>query len=69
MKIKAQVARKHMITVQDLEGPSRKEEIVEARNEAIYRCHHETKANLSTIGRFFNRSHSTVIHALKQQIT
>jgi len=65
-KIKAQVARKYMITVEEIEGPSRKEEIVAARYEAISRCRWETKAKLSTIGRFFNRSHATVIHALKQ---
>lgn len=66
-KIKLEVAQKHMISIKDLEGPSRKEEIVEARNEAIYRCRHEAKARLSAIGRFFNRSHATVIYALKQQ--
>lgn len=65
-KIKAQVARKYMMSVKELEGPGRKEEIVCARNEAMFRCRYETKAGLSAIGRFFNRSHAAVIHALKQ---
>lgn len=65
-QIKKEVAKKHKIKVIDLEGKSRKEEIVEARNEAMSRCRNETDANLSTIGRFFNRSHATVIHALNK---
>ena len=65
-KIKVEVARKYMVTVADIEGPSRKEEIVDARNEAIYRCRRETKASLTSIGRFFNRTHGAVIHALKK---
>jgi chromosomal replication initiator protein len=64
-KIKAEVARKHMISVKDLESKSRKEEFVVARNEAIFRCRQETKGNLSSIGRQFCRSHATVIHAIK----
>jgi len=65
-KIMAEVAKKHLISVEDLEGRSRREEIVEARNEAICRCRQETTAGLSAIGRFFNRSHATVIHSLKK---
>jgi chromosomal replication initiator protein len=65
-KIKRQVARKYMVTIAEIEGPSRREEIVEARHEAMFRCSKETKANLTTIGRFFNRTHGTVIYALKR---
>jgi len=65
-KIKRQVARKYMVTIAEIEGPSRRKEIVDARHEAICRCSKETKANLTTIGRFFNRTHGTVIHALRR---
>jgi chromosomal replication initiation ATPase DnaA len=65
-EIKKEVAKKHMVTVKDIEGPSRKEEIVFARDEAMYRTRKETGAGLKAIGRCFNRTHATVIHALKK---
>lgn len=43
---------------------SRKREIVEARQTAIYLCYEYVNQSPSTIGRWFNRDHSTVLHAI-----
>lgn len=51
------------ITVEQLLGPSRRREYVEARNRAIVRT---AEGRLSTvqIGKIFNRHHTTILYTL-----
>lgn len=53
----------YRISVDHIKGKSRKRELVNARQVAMYLCRKFTSSSLSDIGRFFNRDHSTVIHA------
>jgi len=64
--IVAKVAERHGITVEDMYGKSRKSAFAVARWEAVDLV---SKANptwtLHQLGHFFNRDHTTIIHALK----
>lgn len=51
---------------EDLISSSRKKEIMTARKVAFYICREYTKETLQSIARAFNRTHSTVLHALKE---
>ena len=47
-------------------GKSRKKEIVEARQTAMYLCRNLLDASLSSVGIYFGgRDHTTVMHAIK----
>ena len=47
-------------------GKSRKKEIVEARQTAMFLCRNLLDASLSSVGMFFGgRDHTTVMHAIK----
>jgi chromosomal replication initiator protein len=47
-------------------GKSRKKEIVEARQTAMFLCRSLLDASLSSVGLFFGgRDHTTVMHAIK----
>ncbi len=64
-KIKSAVAHYFNLNPSDLESKSRKKELVEPRQLAMYICKELTNATLETIGRHFgNRDHTTVLHAL-----
>lgn len=53
--------------MKDLVSKSRKREIVDARQLAMYLCHKYTDLSYSQIGRLFGkRDHSTVLHACNQ---
>lgn len=54
------------VTKEDLLSPSRKKEVAMARKVALYLCREYTKETLQSIARAFNRTHSTVLHALKE---
>ena len=48
-------------------GQSRKKEIVEARQTAMFLCRNILDSSLSSVGVFFGgRDHTTVIHAVKK---
>lgn len=49
-------------TEKDLTGQRKHWPLVEYRQVAMYLCRTETSASFPTIGRAFNRHHSTVIH-------
>jgi len=64
--IRKSVARFFNIDVDDLSAPTRKKEIVIARQAAMYFAKEYTNLSLKSIGEHFGgRDHSTVLHALK----
>lgn len=66
-KIVAHVARKHGLTPEDILGERRHKQVIQARWEAmgmVYRAN--PKWGLPQIGRFFNRDHTTALHALRK---
>ncbi|MFT3901500.1 MAG: chromosomal replication initiator protein DnaA [Gordonia sp. (in: high G+C Gram-positive bacteria)] len=54
------------VTLDQLTGASRKQEIVTPRQIAMYLCRELTDLSLPKIGEAFNRDHSTVMHAEKK---
>lgn len=63
-RIKEMVATQSAISVKELESRSRKRDIVQARKIAMKRCR-ELNITFDRIGNAFNRSHSTVMNAIK----
>ena len=51
------------ISIKDIFSSSRKQEIVSARQIAIYLISQNLSIPLSAIGNFFNRDHTTIMHA------
>ena len=64
--IAREVALRTGVPVEAMQGPSRVAWITEARHEAMYRCRHEAHCSLTIIGRYFNRDHTTVLHAIRK---
>lgn len=54
------------ITIEMMRGKKKNKEIVMARHIAMYLIREFTPLNLSMIGRYFNRDHASVIHAVKK---
>ena len=52
------------VSVEALKSNSRKKGVVYPRNLGMYFCRKYTEETLESIGRSFNRSHATVIHAV-----
>jgi chromosomal replication initiation ATPase DnaA len=65
--IKRTVAKRFNISIHDINGDSRKEEVVAARNWAICLCKEKTKATDSQIGEIFNKHRTTIIGILKNK--
>jgi chromosomal replication initiation ATPase DnaA len=59
-----EVAAGHGLTVADLLGPSRFQEIVRARDEAIARLHEERKLSAAQIAPLMNRDRTSILAAL-----
>lgn len=57
------VARRYGLTVEALRGHTREQPAVRARQVAMRLCREMTDRSYPAIGRFFNRDHSTVMHA------
>jgi chromosomal replication initiator protein len=53
------------VSVEALKSNSRKKGVVYPRNVGMYFCRKYTEETLEAIGRAFNRSHATVIHAVE----
>ena len=54
------------ISEKGIVGKSRKQEIVEARQTAMFLCRHVLDSSLSSVGIYFGgRDHTTVMHAIK----
>jgi chromosomal replication initiation ATPase DnaA len=65
-EIAASVADKYGLTVDDLRGTDRTRRVAWPRQEAMAEIRrHRQDMSLPDIGRFFNRDHTTVIHALR----
>ncbi len=65
--IKEEVAKKYQVTVNQLEGPSRKKEIAFARHVAIYLIRELTDNSYPSIGKKFGqRDHSTAMHSYRK---
>lgn len=58
----AYVASQTGVTVEEITGKSRKARITEARQAAMYEARKHTGKFTTTIGRVFNRDHSTIIY-------
>ncbi|MDR1441233.1 MAG: chromosomal replication initiator protein DnaA [Bifidobacteriaceae bacterium] len=59
-----QTAQYFSLTLEDISGPSRNRNLVEARQIAMYLCRELTDLSLPSIGREFGgRDHTTVLHA------
>lgn len=65
------VAKSLFLDVQDLKKRTRKREVVEARQIAMWLMHHYTKLSLAAIGAYFENKngisfdHATVLHACR----
>ncbi|NOZ04617.1 MAG: chromosomal replication initiator protein DnaA [FCB group bacterium] len=60
------VAEVTHISEKDIVGPSRKKQIVEARQLAVYLCREILNASLVSIGIYFGgRDHTTILHACR----
>lgn len=60
-----QTARDHHVSAADLKGPTRRRVIVHARQDFCYRAYSQTAQTYPAIGRFINRDHTTVLHAVR----
>ena len=64
-EILALVAISHGFSIKELEGPSRRQPLVMARQIGMYLCRHLTDLSLPKIGKLFGgRDHTTVIHGV-----
>jgi chromosomal replication initiation ATPase DnaA len=59
-------ANEYGCSVADLMGHSRRSEIVHARRKAMYLIYSRGKMSKAGVGRFMNKDHTTVMHALKK---
>ena len=64
--IASEVALRTGVAVWEMQGPRRDAWITKARHEAMSRCRHEAHCSLTIIGRYFNRDHTTVLHAIRK---
>jgi chromosomal replication initiator protein len=66
-QITVAVARHFQLSVGDLRGPTRQQNIVQARSLAMYLCRELTGASYAEVGRHFGgRDHSTAMHACRK---
>ncbi len=62
-----EVANAYKVSVEEMVGPSRKQEIVYARQIAIYLARELTDHSFPALGRAFgNRDHTTIMHAYRK---
>lgn len=65
--IQKHIADYYLIPVEQIIGSSRRQEVAEVRQIAMYLCKQLTSSSLKTIGiNFGGRDHSTVIHSVKK---
>lgn len=65
MAIVHMVANRHNVTAADIMGRNREAKIVTARWAAIAAVRYATGDGLSALGRFFNRDHTSILHAFR----
>jgi len=66
MQILRECAREHGCTVQEILSPTRFSNVIKARRKAMWRLHKRGTMSLTQIGRYLNKDHSTVLHALRK---
>jgi chromosomal replication initiator protein len=49
----------------DLLGTKRNKKFVRARQHAMWLCHQKTRFSTLRLGKFFQRDHTTVLHAIQ----
>ncbi len=65
--VKDEVARRYNVTLEDMEGPSRKREVTQARQIAIYVSRELTQSSFPALGRAFGgRDHTTTMHSYQK---
>ncbi|MFH0810949.1 MAG: chromosomal replication initiator protein DnaA [Pseudomonadota bacterium] len=65
------VGQYYRLSREELQSRSRKRQIVQPRNLAMYLCRQHTRESLEAIGRAFSRDHATVLyacHAVEREI-
>lgn len=65
-EIVAQVAIAHGVFVGEVRGPSRDRRLVAARHEAMVQVYQTGKFSMPQVGSFFNRHHTSVLHAIRR---
>lgn len=65
-QIVIEVLEKHNQTWQTVYGATRFKPVVDCRHELFYRLHSELGWSFAAIGRFTNKDHTTVLHAMKK---
>jgi len=58
-------ASEYDCTFADIMGPSRRTNVSLARRKAIWLIYARGRMSKSSVGRYFNKDHTTVIHALR----
>lgn len=61
-----QAARAFNVAAADILGPSRKPDLVMARQAAMYLCRKKLGLSFPELGKAFRRDHSTVIHGIRK---
>ncbi len=62
----AEVARVYGLSTQDLASKSRRRQITQPRNLAMFLCRKHTDASYASLGQLFARDHATVIYGVEQ---
>lgn len=65
-RIIAEVAARHELTYEQLTGTSKKNPVVNARQEAMWELRTQHGKSFAFIARFFNRDHTTVLHGVRR---
>jgi chromosomal replication initiator protein len=65
MRITEIVSGHTRITIPEMKGKRQKREITNARQVAMYFAFQNKMGSLAFIGKFFNRDHATVLHAVR----
>lgn len=65
-RIKHECAVKHGVTVDEIDGIRRAAHIVAARQEAMWRAKNETNLSFPSLGKLFDRDHTTVMWGIRQ---
>lgn len=60
-----EACERHQISMAQLLSSARSAYIVRARQEVMYRAHHELGVSLPVIGHFLHRDHTTVLHGVR----
>lgn len=66
VNILRQCAKEYGCTVNEIMGACRMKNVILARRKAMWMLNQRGTMSLAAIGRFLNKDHSTVIHALKK---